>query len=297
MQWRNTSSRYGVFSLFLHWGSALVVFGLFGLGLWMRELSYYDPWYHPAPALHKSIGILLAIALLVRIVWRFVSPPPPAPANHGPLTRVASKLGHLALYGLLLAVIVLYVLEPSVLNLVLVLAIGATLTVKVLSVFEDSLQEMVVLSLFVPLIIGTGGNTGNQAATTVTRALALGDVRPRDALRVLVQERTDPDGRVLPGRFLRERHTIDETVREVFEHKVGVRPSEVLGTELGLELRDEHRAVGRVKEVTSLSNPLVKDIKALAEAIKAAPPGKLKASGTGQGGIWHLALIGWLIAH
>ena len=41
------------------------------------------------------------------------------------------------------------------------------------------------------------------------------------ALRVLVQERTDPDGRVLPGRFLRERHTIDETVREVFEHKVG----------------------------------------------------------------------------
>jgi tripartite-type tricarboxylate transporter receptor subunit TctC len=39
-----------------------------------------------------------------------------------------------------------------------------------------------------------------------------------------------------------------------------------------------------------------KDIKALADAIKAAPPGKLKASGTGQGGIWHLALIGWLVA-
>ncbi|WP_019202867.1 magnesium transporter [Tsukamurella sp. 1534] len=70
----------------------------------------------------------------------------------------------------------------------LVLAIGATLTVKVLSVFEDSLQEMVVLSLFVPLIIGTGGNTGNQAATTVTRALALGDITTRDALRVLGRE-------------------------------------------------------------------------------------------------------------
>ncbi len=70
----------------------------------------------------------------------------------------------------------------------LVLAIGATLTVKVLSVFEDSLQEMVVLSLFVPLIIGTGGNTGNQAATTVTRALALGDITTRDVLRVLGRE-------------------------------------------------------------------------------------------------------------
>jgi tripartite-type tricarboxylate transporter receptor subunit TctC len=39
-----------------------------------------------------------------------------------------------------------------------------------------------------------------------------------------------------------------------------------------------------------------KDIKALADAIKAAPAGKFKASGTGQGGIWHLALIGWLQA-
>lgn len=45
----------------------------------------------------------------------------------------------------------------------------------------------------------------------------------------------------------------------------------------------------------STSSPY-KDIKALADAIKAAPPGKLKASGTGQGGIWHLALIGWLVA-
>jgi tripartite-type tricarboxylate transporter receptor subunit TctC len=39
-----------------------------------------------------------------------------------------------------------------------------------------------------------------------------------------------------------------------------------------------------------------KDVKALADAIKAAPAGKFKASGTGQGGIWHLALIGWLQA-
>jgi len=45
----------------------------------------------------------------------------------------------------------------------------------------------------------------------------------------------------------------------------------------------------------SASSPY-KDIKALAEAIKAAPAGKMKASGTGQGGIWHLALIGWLQA-
>jgi len=70
----------------------------------------------------------------------------------------------------------------------LVLAVGATLTVQVLEVFEATISQMVVLSVFIPLLIGTGGNTGNQAATTITRALALDDVRPRDVGRVLVRE-------------------------------------------------------------------------------------------------------------
>lgn len=70
----------------------------------------------------------------------------------------------------------------------LVLAIGATLTVQVLDVFEETIESMVVLSLFVPLLIGTGGNTGNQAATTVTRALALADVTTRDVLKVMWRE-------------------------------------------------------------------------------------------------------------
>ncbi|MFC0581876.1 magnesium transporter [Micrococcoides hystricis] len=70
----------------------------------------------------------------------------------------------------------------------LVLAVGATLTVQVLESFESTLEKVVALSLFVPLLIGTGGNTGNQTATTVTRALALGDVRTRDVLRVAARE-------------------------------------------------------------------------------------------------------------
>lgn len=70
----------------------------------------------------------------------------------------------------------------------LVLAIGATLTVQVLERFEETLSQMVVLSIFVPLLIGTGGNTGNQAATTITRAVALGDVQPRDILKVIFRE-------------------------------------------------------------------------------------------------------------
>jgi len=48
--------------------------------------------------------------------------------------------------------------------------------------------------------------------------------------------------------------------------------------------------------VTVAQNSPFADIKALAEAIKSRPAGTFKASGTGQGGIWHLALVGWLMA-
>ncbi|WP_425863315.1 magnesium transporter [Arthrobacter sp. TWP1-1] len=70
----------------------------------------------------------------------------------------------------------------------LVLALGATLTVQVIGAFQATLEQQVVLSLFIPLLIGTGGNTGNQAATTITRALALGDVRPNDVFKVFARE-------------------------------------------------------------------------------------------------------------
>lgn len=104
MQLRNSASRYGAVSIVLHWGVALAVFGLFGLGLWMVGLDYYDPWRKAAPDLHKSIGLVLLAVMVLRVLWRLLSPPPPAPANHGPFTRVAAKLGHLALYLGLFAV-------------------------------------------------------------------------------------------------------------------------------------------------------------------------------------------------
>ncbi len=80
MQLRNSPSRYGVVSIILHWGVALAVFGLFGLGLWMVGLDYYSPWRKAGPDLHKSIGLVLLAVMLLRVVWRFISrhhlPPP-----------------------------------------------------------------------------------------------------------------------------------------------------------------------------------------------------------------------------
>jgi magnesium transporter len=70
----------------------------------------------------------------------------------------------------------------------LVLMIAASLTVLVLNTFEAELAAVVALALFVPLLIGTGGNAGAQAATTVTRAIAVGEVQFRDLPRVLGRE-------------------------------------------------------------------------------------------------------------
>ena len=67
MQLRNSSRRYGIISISLHWIFAIAVYGMFGLGLWMVTLSYYDGWYHQAPELHKSIGVLLMLGLIFRV--------------------------------------------------------------------------------------------------------------------------------------------------------------------------------------------------------------------------------------
>ena len=86
-------------------------------------------------------------------------------------------------------------LNAGVLNLaskrvrwLLVLFIAEAYTGTVLRHFEAELQRVVALTFFIPLLIGTGGNTGTQITTTLTRALALGDVAMRDLPRVLRKE-------------------------------------------------------------------------------------------------------------
>ena len=106
MQLRNSSARYGLISILLHWGIALAVYAMFGLGLWMVTLSYYDGWYHQAPELHKSIGILLMMGLVIRVIWRHISRPPSAPKSHSTLTRVTAAGAHIALYSILFAIFI-----------------------------------------------------------------------------------------------------------------------------------------------------------------------------------------------
>jgi len=69
-----------------------------------------------------------------------------------------------------------------------VLFLGEMLTASAMGHFEGEIAQAVVLALFVPLIISSGGNSGSQATTLVIRALALGEVRLRDWWRVAWRE-------------------------------------------------------------------------------------------------------------
>ena len=68
------------------------------------------------------------------------------------------------------------------------LFLGEMLTATAMAFFEEEIAKAVVLALFVPLIISSGGNSGSQASTLVIRAMALGEVRLHDWWRVIRRE-------------------------------------------------------------------------------------------------------------
>jgi cytochrome b561 len=102
--WRNTDQAYGIIAIALHWLVAVAVLGLFGLGLWMVDLTYYDTWYRTAPSIHKGLGVLLFLVLVLRLLWRLVNPKPAPEPTLSRFERPASGIVHGLLYALLFAV-------------------------------------------------------------------------------------------------------------------------------------------------------------------------------------------------
>lgn len=76
-----------------------------------------------------------------------------------------------------------------------ILFLGEMLTASAMGFFQDEIAKAVVLALFLPLIISSGGNAGNQASTLVIRALALGEIKLKDWWQVMHRE-------ILSGVFL-----------------------------------------------------------------------------------------------
>ena len=70
----------------------------------------------------------------------------------------------------------------------LILMLSATFTGMIISGFESALAACVALTAFIPMLMGTGGNSGSQSSTTVIRGISLGEIEFKDTLRVLFKE-------------------------------------------------------------------------------------------------------------
>jgi len=86
-------------------------------------------------------------------------------------------------------------LDASVFNLaknripwLLVLMISATFTGGIMARYEDVLSSVVLLTAFIPMLMDTGGNAGNQSSTLIIRGLATGEIVPRDGFKVIWKE-------------------------------------------------------------------------------------------------------------
>lgn len=103
-QWRNDASAFGWLAIVLHWSSAILVIGLLALGVWMVTLTYYDSWYTPAPLIHKSLGLLFALLLLVRLTWKLINV---APQVHGKVWEIrVAHISHWLVYALLFGIVI-----------------------------------------------------------------------------------------------------------------------------------------------------------------------------------------------
>lgn len=76
MSFSNSNRGYGWPAITMHWVSAFAIFFLFALGLWMVTLDYNSSFYHDAPYVHKSVGILLIILTFFRFIGNFFNPRP-----------------------------------------------------------------------------------------------------------------------------------------------------------------------------------------------------------------------------
>lgn len=79
---KNSTKTFGLVTITLHWVMAILLVGLFSVGLYMTGLDYYDPLYHKVPWWHKSFGLLVFLLLVFRFIWKMVNPKPDPLSMH-----------------------------------------------------------------------------------------------------------------------------------------------------------------------------------------------------------------------
>jgi len=90
----NTHDQYGLVAKVFHWLIASLILTLLGVGWWMVDLSYYDPWYHDALVWHKSLGVLVGLMVALKLSWGFFDRQPAPQTTLTSVERITSGLVH-----------------------------------------------------------------------------------------------------------------------------------------------------------------------------------------------------------
>jgi cytochrome b561 len=109
----NTIDRFGLVAIVLHWVIALTIFGLFGLGWYMIDLSYFDRLNKILPAIHKSIGMLLILVFVFSVIWKLINLTPKPVEGSTRFEIIAAKMAHLGLSGLMAVILITGYLIPT----------------------------------------------------------------------------------------------------------------------------------------------------------------------------------------
>lgn len=97
------STHYSATAKALHWGIAVLIFGLLGLGFYMTGLDL-SPTKLQLFSWHKWAGVTVFMLVVVRLAWRITHRPPALPAHMSALERFAAHAGHHLLYVLMFAI-------------------------------------------------------------------------------------------------------------------------------------------------------------------------------------------------
>jgi cytochrome b561 len=96
------AGRYTPVAVLLHWLIALCLFAQIGFGWFLETIPKGTPLRGPYVNIHKSTGLVLAVLIILRILWRLAHHPPEYPAFIATWERTASKVTHLLLYTCML---------------------------------------------------------------------------------------------------------------------------------------------------------------------------------------------------
>ena len=115
MRWRNDETAYGALAQGFHWLIFALIVALFAIGWYMEDLPL-GPDKIKIYNLHKSIGVLVLSLAVLRLLWRFITPPPPLPSGMADWERRAAAASHVMLYLLIFAQPVIGILHSNAAN-------------------------------------------------------------------------------------------------------------------------------------------------------------------------------------